>query len=140
MLGEDVSRMMRDRTAAQVWLTLLDQSASTFDEVALAACLTPLGRAWVEVDAGRAKRFLAGLLHVNLAYKNELVPKHRADWLADEFIRALGPYNLRFATNSSDLPDTLPYSWTPATDWTFDAGIAVIGETESAIYWVADED
>ena len=108
--------MMRDRTAAQVWLTLLDQSESNFDEVALAAGLTPLGRTWVEVDAGRAKRFLAGLLRVDLAYKSEVMPKHRADWLADEFIRALGPHKLRFATNSSDLPDRLPYSWTPATD------------------------
>jgi hypothetical protein len=132
--------MMRDRTAAQVWLTLIDQRASDFDETALAAGLAPLGKAWVEVDSGRAKRFLAGLLRVNLAYKNELMPKHRADWLADEFIRAWGPDNLRFATNSSDLPGRPPYSWTPATDWTFDAGVAVIGDTGSAIYWVADED
>lgn len=30
--------------------------------------------------------------------------------------------------------------WTPATEFTFDAGIAVMGEAGSGVYWLADED
>jgi hypothetical protein len=38
------------------------------------------------------------------------------------------------------MPDNFPFSWTPATGFTFDAGIAVLGEEGSGVYWVADED
>ena len=37
-------------------------------------------------------------------------------------------FSLRFATNSPDVPDAFPFSWTPPTEFTFDAGIAVMGE------------
>jgi len=77
---------------------------------------------------------------VDLAYKASVMPEHRANWLAGEFVRACGTHDTRFATNSSDLPDGFPFAWTPATDFTFDAGIAVLGKTGSAVYWVADED
>lgn len=132
--------MMRDRPAIQVWLTLLEPGAEDFDDVARVAGLAPLGRAWVEVDAARARQFLVSLLHKDLAYKSAVMPKHRAEWLAAEFLGAFGRFNTRFATNSEDLPDESPFSWTSATDCTFDAGIAIIGESCSGIYWVADED
>lgn len=66
--------------------------------------------------------------------------EHRAKWLAREFLRSFGRFNSRFATNSPDMPGTLPFSSTPATSFTFDAGIAVMGEAESGVYWLADED
>jgi hypothetical protein len=34
----------------------------------------------------------------------------------------------------------VPFSWARATEFTFDAGIAVMGEAGSGVYWVADED
>lgn len=133
--------MMRARSAGQVWLTVLDPGeAQDFDGVARAAGLQPLGRAWVEVDAERAESVLAALLHKDLAYKSEVMPEHTARWLASEFLRGFGPYRSRFATNSSDMPDQMPWSCTPATDATFDAGVVVMGEAGSGIYWVADED
>lgn len=49
-------------------------------------------------------------------------------------------FSLRFATNSPDVPDAFPFSWTPPTEFTFDAGIAVMGEAGSGVYWAADED
>ncbi|KLN35366.1 hypothetical protein FB00_08075 [Cellulosimicrobium funkei] len=139
-LRDDVVQMMRDRAAARVWLTTLASPTSDFDELAIAAGLAPLGRAWVSVDRGRAEHFLAGLLRVDLAYKSEVMPEHRAEWLASEFVRAFGRYDVRFATNSSDLPDRFPFGWTPATGLAFDAGLAVIGRHGAAIYWVGDED
>ncbi|MFE5308566.1 hypothetical protein [Isoptericola sp. NPDC056605] len=139
-LRADVHQMMCDRPATRVWLTALASGARDFDELATAAGLTPLGRAWVEIDRGRAERFLAGLLRFDLAYKSEVMTQHRADWLAGEFVRAFGRYDVRFATNSPDLPDRTAFGWDPATEHTFDAGLAVIGTMGSAIYWVADED
>lgn len=114
--------------------------AEDFDDVARAAGLAPLGHAWVGVDASRARQFLVSLLHKDLAYKSAVMPEHRAEWLAGEFLGAFGRFDSRFATNSQDMPDEFPFSWTPATDCTFDAGIAIIGESGSGIYWVADED
>jgi len=139
-LRDDVLQMMRDRAAERVWLCVLASEVTDFDELAIAAGLMPLGRAWVPVDAGHAERFLAGLLRVDLAYKSEVMPQHRAEWLASEFVRAFGKQDVRFATNSPDLPDRFPFGWTPATDLAFDAGLAVIGNAGAAIYWVADED
>lgn len=140
-LAADVTRMMRDRPAIQVWLTLPEPGVTEdFDDVARAAGLAPLGRAWVEVDAARARQFLVSLLHKDLAYQSAVMPEHRAEWLAAEFLGAFGRINCRFSTNSEDLPDESPFSWTSATDCTFDAGIAIIGESGSGIYWLADED
>ena len=68
-LAADVTRMMRDRPAIQVGLTLLEPGgAEDFDDVARAAGLAPLGRAWVEVDAARARQSLVSLLHKDLAW------------------------------------------------------------------------
>ena len=132
--------MMRERPADQVWLTLAEPGeASTFDDLCRRAGLEPLGRAWVDVDESRACAFLTALLHKDLAYKTEVMPERRAHWLAEEFLRAAGCES-RFATNSPDIPHELPFAWTPATESTFDAGIAVFGETGAGLYWVADED
>ena len=140
-LAPDVAAMMRDRPAREVWLTTLEpEEASDFDDVARLAGLEPLGRAWVGVDATRAKQILVAILHKDLAYKSEVMPERRANWLAGEFLRSFGAYNSRFATNSTDMPDAFPFAWTPATPFTFDSGIAVIGDEGSGVYWVADED
>lgn len=140
-LAPDVVRLMRERPASQVWLTLLQPGeAEDLDDVARIAGLEPLGRAWVDVDEARARQFLVAILHKDLAYKREVMTQHRAEWLAGEFLSSFGKFSSRFATNSADMPDTFPFSWTPATDFTFDAGVAVMGEAGCGVYWVADED
>lgn len=140
-LTDEVTRMMWDRPASQVWLTLVEPgTAADFDALARRAGLEPLGRAWIEVDAAQARRFLVAILHRDLAYKSVVMPEHRAEWLADEFLGAFGRFNSRFATNSADSPDGFPFSWTPATACAFDAGVAVLGESGAGLYWVADED
>ena len=133
--------MMRDRRAEHVWLTLLRRGeASTPDEVARVAGLEPLGRAWITVDQDRAQAFLTAILHRDLAYKSEVMPKHTATWLASEFLASCGKFNSKYAINSVDLPDECPFTWTPATEYTLDAGVVVLGDDGCALYWVADED
>lgn len=140
-LKSEVLRMMQERPALRVWLTAVaaDETAS-FDDLARRAGLAPLGRGWTEVDGARVRRFLTGVLHRDLAYGTEVMPEHRAAWLADEFISAAGEYGSRYATNSPDMPHESSFSWTAATDYSFDAGVAVIGIAGSALFWVADED
>lgn len=140
-LSPDVVNMLRRRSATQVWVTIsASEDVKSFDDVARLVGLEPLGRGWVDGDDARARRFLAGLLHRDLAYKSEVMPSSTADWLAGEFLGVFGLHGARFATNSRDLPHEFPFSWTPATGYAFDAGLAVIGRSVCGLYWVADED
>lgn len=72
--------MLLARPARQTWLTLLEPgTVRDFDGVARAAGLQPLGRAWVKVDARRAREILASVLQMDLAYQGEVMPRHRAE-------------------------------------------------------------
>ncbi|MFZ2502758.1 MAG: hypothetical protein WAW88_08830 [Nocardioides sp.] len=132
---------MRERSAAHLWLDVLEtEDHLSFDDVAGACGLEPLGRGWVELDRQRASEFLTAILHKDLAYKVEVMPEARARWLSEEFVRAFGEHGSRFATNSADLPATFPFQWTPATAFTFDAGVVILGSAAAGLLWVADED
>jgi hypothetical protein len=140
-LPADVVPLMQGRAAERVWLTVLGPGEVTdFDDVARAAGVEPLERRWHEVDEKTAIRFLSALLHRDLAYRVEVMPEHRAKWLAEQFIAEFGKFNSRFATNSLDQPDRTPFAWTSATDYTFDAGLVVMGEAGAGLYWIANED
>jgi hypothetical protein len=67
--------------------------AETYDDVARIAGIEPLNKAWVEIGRPEARARLTGHRHRSLAYQTELMPFHRADWLAGEFIDAFGPYS-----------------------------------------------
>lgn len=140
-VSEDVKRMMCGREAERIWLTVVAPgTADDFDGLARAAGLEPLGRGWVEVDEAQARRVLVAILSRGLTYVDyEAMPVHRAEWLAGQFLGAFGAYSSRFATNTDGVPGSYPWVWNPATEFTTDAGIAVIGEAGSGIYWVAEE-
>lgn len=132
---------MRERPAAKVWLaTCSPGEVVDFDDLARQVGLEPLGDAWVEIDAARAKRLLVALLHRDLAYGSEVMTEPRADWLASEFLGHFGSDDLRFATNTADVPDSSAFAWDPATEFTFDSGVAVMSKRGAGVYWVADED
>ncbi len=140
-LTPDVLQMMRDRRAARVWLVTCGPGDVTdFDDLARRAGLERLGPYWVEVEAARAKQILVALLHKDLAYRSKVMTEHRAAWLANEFLGSFGKYDVRFATNTADMPDTFPFAWEPATEFTFDSGVAVMGDAGAGVYWIADED
>ncbi|WP_328529775.1 hypothetical protein OG984_00785 [Nocardioides sp. NBC_00368] len=126
---------MQDLAVEQVWLTVLQPSeAATYDDVARIVGIEPLGKAWTEISRAEARTLLTRLLHRSLVYQAELMPLHRANWLAGDFIDAFGLYGGRFATNGAD------HRWTPATDYIMDRGLVVMSEIGSGIFWVADED
>lgn len=139
-LSEDMRNLMQaDRYAS--WLTVLGPGeATSFDDVARVAGIEPLEKRWHEVDRPTAEKFLTALLHRSLAYGTELMPASTAAWLASQFVRAPGRYGTRFATNSPDLVGESPFAWTPATDYSMDAGVVALGPHGAGLYWVADED
>lgn len=140
VVSAEVLTSMRDRPVGRVWLAV-DESEriKTFDDASRAVGLKPLSESWVVVDAARAARIITGLLHRDLAYNGELMPLLPAQALAAEFVSAFGP-SARCATNTEGLPNESPMAWTPATDATFDIGVAILGQSAAGIYWVADED
>jgi hypothetical protein len=139
-MDEYIAQHMRDRPAEQVWLVWNGAPRHDFDEVAQEVGLRPLGKAWVEIDADRAELLLAHILRTGLAYSDEHMPEQRARWLAREFVGSCGSFGTRYATNTGDVPGGHSWSWTPATDYTFDRGVVLLGTSRSACYWVADED
>lgn len=123
------------------WLTVLEPGAAhDFDEVATVAGIEALGKRWCEVDRTAAEEFLVAVLHRSLAYRVELMPLGTAQWLARAFLDSVGTHGSRFATNGEGRPMESGFSWNPATEHTFDAGVVAIGANGSALYWVADED
>jgi hypothetical protein len=125
----------------QCWLVVLPpQQADGFDSLATTAGIEPLGNSWHEVDREQAEAFLTALLHRSLAYHVEFMPEATAAWLAAQFLDSVGTPGCQFATNGEGHPGRSGFSWAPATDYTFDAGVAVIGDGGSVLYWVADED
>jgi len=139
-MPEKLAQQMRRLPAERVWFSVDGLPAPHFDVVATRLGLRPLGEDWVEVNAHRAQRFLVALLRAGLAYGEPRMPEAEAERAADAFVRSCGTEGTRFATNASDVPGGRWFAWSSATDQTFDAGVAILGPTSSACYWVADED
>jgi hypothetical protein len=139
-LRDDVIALMR-RHPYRCWLTVLrPHEADSFDAVAEAAGLKPLGRHWHEFERVDAEALLTHLLHRSLAYDVELMPEKTAAWLAIEFLNSVGSHGARFATNTEPGAGGHFASWAPASEYTFDAGLIAMSHSGSALYWVADED
>lgn len=139
-LSRDAVRLLQAR-GEWTWLRVVSPvEVSSFDDLARAAGLKPLGDSWVELSAARATALLASVLHRDLAYSSEMMARDQAESLAQEFIASFGVGTPRCATNSNRLPYQSSCGWSPATEHTFDAGVAVLGDEACGIYWVADED
>lgn len=142
-LPVDIERQLRNREAGRVRLLICDGECqeATFDQVASAAGLHPLGERWCVIDAEKAVRVVASVLHRDLAYGAELLPLSQALRLAEELVSYCGGNAARFATNTQGEPDAGFWSgWNPATEATLDGGILVLGRLARAVYWVEDED
>ena len=141
-LPADLADTLRARSCGWVWLGVFEPSdqLQTFDAVAEAAGLSPLGPAWHEVDRVGAKRILESLLHRGLAYRSELMPAPEAARLAEQLLDSIAGSGPRFATNTLGVPGENGSSWNPATPHTFDAGLVAMAAEGAIVYWVADED
>jgi hypothetical protein len=67
-------------------------------------------------------------------------PVDDAERLSSLFLNVVAPRGARFATNSSHVAGDGPPGWSPATEYTFDAGVVVLHSGGAAVFWVADED
>jgi hypothetical protein len=90
-----------------------------------------------EIDAAEARRVARFVLQHELAYGSHRMPAEKAAELADRFLAQFGSGGTRYYTNGK-LHES--GGWNPATEFTFDAGILVIGEAASGCLWVEDED
>jgi hypothetical protein len=97
-----------------------------------------------EIEAEMARDILAGVLHRDLAYGNRLMSLARAEELATQVIQRFADPKSRFFTNGEFKQNAavglVLSDWDPATDATFDTGVIILGASEAACVWVADED
>lgn len=139
-LDPTAEHQLRMREATQLWLSHEPfLGTSSWDEVAVTAGLEPLGRGWVTLDAAQAHEWLVALLHMDMAHGRQLMPMHRAQWLATKFLGSFGTYGVHYATNSDTPFSSDAVSYTQATGYTFDSGIAVLGAAHRGLFWVAEE-
>jgi len=97
-----------------------------------------------ETDMEMARAIIVNVLHRDLAYGNRLIALGRAEELASQVMQRFGNAGARFYTNAEfkhGAAAALVLSrWDPATSSTFDTGVIILGASESACVWVADED
>jgi hypothetical protein len=89
-----------------------------------------------DIERAEADRIAVRILQADLAYGLPIIGADRADHLWAEFVALFEGQDAKLATNAG--ADS--YSWTPATESTFDLGVLVIGTSKAGCLWVQDED
>ena len=101
--------------------------------------LTPDESLLVEHDRESALEILTTLLWKDMAYGDECMPRHQAEFLAQQVLtRHEGPES-RYFSNGNIAKGK---SWRPLTESTFDAGLVVTDAVaqEHFCIWFEDED
>jgi hypothetical protein len=88
------------------------------------------------IEMAEAEEIATYILHVDLAYRSEIMSRARAADLWRHFMQLFQGQEVEFATNAGAQAG----SWMPATKATFDMGVLVIGPTRAGCLWVEDED
>ncbi|MHC4939436.1 MAG: homocysteine S-methyltransferase [Planctomycetota bacterium] len=130
-------RIRSERDCGQVRLRSAERGDLDADGFAKAFGLTALGVDWVTVNREEALRLLTNVLHRDLAYEQEIMPRRRAAQLARRFLDQADEDSI-FLTNG-----TLGLGgggWTPLTESTFDTGILALGSSWIRMLWVEDAD
>ena len=99
-----------------------------------------------EVSPEKARSILEAVLHQDLAYSSEVMPRERAQALATEFV-ASQPEGVKYFSNGDwtiyferTKAKVTQFSFTDFTQATFDAGILAVGAGFASCVWVEDED
>jgi hypothetical protein len=118
--------------------------ADTVAKAAAAFGLKDDDKLYRETDMEMARAIVVNVLHRDLAYGNRLISLGRAEELATQVMQRFVEGGTRFYTNAEfkhGAAAALVLSrWDPATTSTFDTGVIILGASESACVWVADED
>jgi hypothetical protein len=99
---------------------------------------------WVELATERAREVLAALLHRDMAYRSETLPREEAERIAAGFLDLFGR-PVRCYSNSDWEPDQpggilqLAH-WNPISDSTFDSGVVATDGVAAGLLWFEDED
>lgn len=114
------------------------------DAAAAQAGYRALGSRWCELSRERAQEVLAALLHRDMAYRAETLPRTEAERIAGAFFELFGG-PLRCYSNSDWEPDDPGgslgvTSWDPISRATFDSGIVATDGVVTALFWFEDED
>jgi hypothetical protein len=109
-----------------------DQDISRLDTFAQSVGCHAIGDQWRQIDQTQAIEALTEALHVGLAYKVDVMPIDKVEWLIAKLKRWFVD-DTRFYTNHSN-------GWTSLTKATFDRGIAFINHFHIGLLVVEDED
>ncbi|HMQ33104.1 MAG TPA: hypothetical protein PKD53_20400 [Chloroflexaceae bacterium] len=122
-----------------------DDPAPALDALAAEAGYRGLGAGWVEVPRRIAAKILLHVVGGELAYPEEVVPRERAEALAERFL-ALFPAGARFFTNGAVSGDFAIYDragdevlgWRSLSEAPLDNGVAAIGGGRVGLLWAED--
>lgn len=122
-----------------------DDAAPALDALAAEAGYRGLGAAWVEVPRRIAAKILLHVVGGELAYPAEVVPRERAEALAERFL-ALFPAGARFFTNGAvsgafaiyDRAGEEVLGWRSLSEAPLDNGVAAIGGGRVGLIWAED--
>lgn len=136
-----------ERVCGVVRCGVLDRAAP-LEEILAAFSLSGPATQLRRIGKEEAIQIVANLLHEDLAYKAELMPQSRAAALAEGFLSPFGQPSAQFFTNldpGREWKENLSrrwtgFAWNPMTKATFDAGVIAVSQTQSACFWVEDED
>lgn len=100
-----------------------------------------IGDQWRSIDRDAASSIISNLLHLDLAYRVQVMPFSEAQQGA-QLIIGLFNNDAQFFTNGdwSANPKERLQHWMPLTQHTFDSGIVACDDEHVACFWVADED
>jgi hypothetical protein len=132
----------RERNAGITRCAVVD-GRMTVVEAALAFGLADDLAVYRDIERAEADAIASRILEADLAYRSFIMSADRAAELWGRLMALFDGQDAKFATNASwpsHRSCHQPWSWSPATEATFDVGVLVIGTSKAGCLWVEDED
>lgn len=148
---DPIKEIVKRRTAGRTTCVVMagvntTNEIAAADHVAQANGFQTLGENWIAISAADAHAIAITLLHLDLAYGEEVMPITVASDLATQLFDGVPEPHSYFtngdwevAGEATDQPATLR-GWDPISDASFDSGVVCIGDGSAALLWVEDED
>ncbi len=140
----ELDQITEVRTGGEVVAGCVDRCFTRAEEAASEFGLSTKPDTYIQVAVEEAIAVLANVIHEDMAYGYEFVPRERARELAAAFVSSFPQQSTRYFTNGTfGKPRESPNigaSWSPATEATFDTGVLVLSSESTACLWFKDED
>jgi hypothetical protein len=138
-----VGRKIEAKRAGTLVARVEPRSETDVGSAARAFGLEDDAEAFREVSREDAELVLTNVMHKDMAYSSEIMPRESAQELARLFLAEAGTQGARYFTNGSWEQVHKEYNgvnWNPLTDATFDTGVLVLSPERTACAWFVDED